>query len=84
MPCGGIYPMKGSEIGKFTTAQMPCWVCQKGNCDCFCDEWDTTIHSGCVESFLKTDEGQCVLDHGHVVAIMRDGQIVVLHEERTT
>lgn len=82
MPCGGIFPIKGSFIEPHNNPEWPCWQCNKGNCDVFCMEWDTPLHSACVEAFLKTEEGECVLGHGHAVVIL-DGEDreVVLHEE---
>lgn len=76
MPCGGIYP--GSPLnqrgpGKLDEKLMPsdggCWVCYKGGCEHFCDEWDTYIHARCVPEFLQTEEGQCVIQHGHIVIL---------------
>jgi hypothetical protein len=81
MPCGGIYPIAGSALEKFTNDKQPCWMCDKGSCDCFCDEWDTMIHSACVPAFLETDEGKIVLAHRHEVIVMRDGARVVLFGE---
>lgn len=72
MPCGGIYP-----TGKNA---FPCWHCGKIGCDLILIEWDSFLHSACVEAFLKTDEGQCVLDHGHAVWVIRDGKAVCLRE----
>lgn len=57
MPCGGIYPVSGLIY--------PCWVCDKHNCELFCEEWDTAIHKKCVDKFLETDEGKLVLNHEH-------------------
>jgi hypothetical protein len=62
MPCGGIYP-----IGRVDPC--PCLVCGELGTDHFCDEWDCYLHGRCVYPFLKTLEGQCVLDHGHTVII---------------
>lgn len=73
MPCGGIFP--GSLGGDPT-----CWVCHKYGCDLFCMEWDAVIHSECVPAFLETEEGQLVLEHGHEVIIIKDGQPFTLHE----
>lgn len=81
MPCGGIYPVKGTPFAEFVTPEMPCWFCDKGDCDCFCDEWDAVIHSGCVEAFLFTDEGKVILRHKHPVSILENGAVVVLFGE---
>ena len=84
MPCGGIYPIKGSWVEKVqkntSEAGKACWVCQKGDCDLFCDEWDTYIHSACVPAFLKTEEGAIVLTHHHSVIVIKDGQPHYLYE----
>lgn len=80
MPCGGIYPIKGSWAEKYIKPEMPCWQCNKGNCDLFCMEWDTPLHSECVEEFLKSEDGQVVLNHKHDVVILKNGEPHVLHE----
>lgn len=77
MPCGGIRPLLSRQ-----SSHYPCWVCNLKDCDLWCEEWDTPIHSRCVPRFLKTEEGKIVLDHGHGVQMMKDGKPVVLHEER--
>jgi hypothetical protein len=56
MPCGGIWPAMSGH---------PCWVCGEIGCDLFCEEWDTPLHKRCLGAFLKTEEGQCVIEHGH-------------------
>jgi hypothetical protein len=63
MPCGGVYPTK-ADMG-------PCWVCNKGGTDHFCDEWDTGLHGACVIPFLTmTEEGQLVWqNHKHSILI---------------
>jgi hypothetical protein len=85
MPCGGIYPIKGSALEPYLNSKHPCWVCDKGNCDLVLEEWDAVIHSECVEGFINdknNPEAQVILEHGHVVIILRDGKEVVLHEEK--
>jgi hypothetical protein len=69
MPCGGIYPIRqlDPEIRPIFEAHDRCWVCNKGGAKHFCDEWDTHIHARCVPKFLQTDEGECVILHGHEV-----------------
>ena len=70
MPCGGIYPLEQfPDIAKFVTDDQPCWVCGLGKCKHFCEEWDATIHARCVAKFLQTEEGACVIGHGHQVFI---------------
>jgi hypothetical protein len=68
MPCGGIYPIKGSwvvDLASFGTCYH-CGLDTNGN-DLWVEEWDAPIHSKCVDDFLKTKEGQIVLKHGHEV-----------------
>jgi hypothetical protein len=76
MPCGGIFPVytNGAVIDE------PCWFCNKRGCDLMCMEWDSVIHSGCVPKFLESEEGQIILNHGHQVIILKDGQPFTLHE----
>ena len=81
MPCGGIYPIKGSWAEAFMKPEMPCWQCNKGGCDLFCMEWDAVLHSTCVPAFLETDDGKIVLNHGHAVVVLKDDNPHVLHEE---
>ena len=69
MPCGGIYPIKGSMIEPYHKPEHPCWVCGKPDCTHFCEEWDTPMHAHCVAAFLLTEEGQCVIGHGHTVVV---------------
>lgn len=64
------------------TKQAPKDIPKEQLCDCFCIEWDAALHSECVPAFLESEEGQCVLEHGHQVEVWRDGKIVVLHEEK--
>jgi hypothetical protein len=73
MPCGGIYPIKGTWVEPIAAQrdeskpEQRCWVCGKGNTAHFCDEWDCYIHARCAVQFLQSEEGQCVIDHGHEV-----------------
>jgi hypothetical protein len=75
MPCGGIYPVKGSWIEQLPIGNNPpkCWQCQNSTStsppDHFCDEWDCFLHSVCVAPFLLSEEGQVVISHGHEVLI---------------
>lgn len=81
MPCGGIYP--GGPCGP--EDDYPCWVCREKECDLFCDEWDTPLHSRCVAKFLESDEGRIVLAHGHEVVIVGcNGAPVWLHYEKVS
>jgi hypothetical protein len=70
MPCGGINPTSGGAgtlADRILCTAGGCWVCDRGGCKHFCDEWDTYIHARCVPAFLSTEEGQTVIDHGHVI-----------------
>ena len=69
MPCGGIFPIKGSYIEKYYDPKHPCWVCGKPDCTHFCEEWDTGIHAKCVADFLKSEEGSCMTLHGHTIIV---------------
>jgi hypothetical protein len=61
MPCGGIYPIKASD--------KLCWACDKPGADHELVEWDSVIHGTCVREFLKTEEGQIVVHHEHLIQI---------------
>lgn len=65
MPCGGIYPI---TFGDFYV-RGECWHCGKSNpvLSHYCEEWDAFLHSECIDPFLKTKEGDIVLQHGHEV-----------------
>lgn len=73
MPCGGIYPIKGTWLEKYlrdeSKPESRCWVCQGEGASHFCDEWDCYIHARCVGSFLQTEEGYCLALHGHTVQL---------------
>lgn len=69
MPCGGIYPIEASD--------HPCWACNKPGANHELIEWDAVIHGACVRDFLKTDEGQIVVRHQHLIQIDNE----VLQEE---
>lgn len=62
MPCGGISPMKPD----FTDGGR-CFTCNETGSDLWVEEWDTGIHYKCLGTFLASDEGQCVLSHGHAI-----------------
>ena len=90
MPCGGIYPIKGTWVEPLVASEpgmkktLYCWQCQLSDPvpDHWCEEWDTALHGTCVEAFLKTEEGQCVLGHKHEVIVRLPGEEArVLHEE---
>jgi len=75
MPCGGIYPVvSGSDFDNMhgSSANDDCFLCGKEiekKDLMFCDEWDCYLHRDCVVEFLKTEEGQIVLRHGHQVVL---------------
>lgn len=60
MPCGGITPCTPQPRDR-------CWVCNEGGTDHFIEEWDAGLHYRCLGKFLSSDEGQVILDHGHVI-----------------
>ena len=62
MPCGGIHTYYDIGPGR-------CFLCGKDGADHFCEEWDCMLHAHCVVPFLDTDEGKCVIHHGHRVEI---------------
>ncbi len=68
MPCGGIYPY--SDTWK-------CWICQVKDTNLFCHEWDMPICIDCLPKFLESDEGRCMLNHGHGV-IIKHGECYTL------
>lgn len=66
MPCGGIWtPFPGSHW-----LQHPCFVCGAPDSELFCDEWDTPLHVRCLGKFLESDEGKCMLLHGHGIQVL--------------
>lgn len=72
MPCGGIYPIKGTWVEKYVAADRlknDCFQCGQVEPPIthFCDEWDCYLHEGCIDAFLQTREGKIVLEHGHEV-----------------
>jgi hypothetical protein len=72
MPCGGIYPAKGTWLEhSYSPTLSQCWKCyrmiEKLEEAYFCDEWDCWLHKDCIPEFLKTEEGQVVLAHKHEV-----------------
>lgn len=79
MPCGGIYPVQYHFSKDYIdkpplhgdTTPPKCFFCGKNEpkVDHFCDEWDCYLHRDCIDEFLKTDEGKCVLNHKHEVLI---------------
>jgi hypothetical protein len=88
MPCGGIYPIKGSFVEPIEAQADPahpmvCWTCGKSDPKptFWCEEWDTPIHRECIPEFLTTDEGRIVLNHGHMVYIPETPARTVQHSE---
>lgn len=81
MPCGGIYPKEGSWA-QHANAALGCYHCDLPCCELWCEEWDAPIHDRCVDAFLKTREGQIILDHGHEVVRLpqrRPGKTTYVH-----
>lgn len=74
MPCGGILPVGGEST-------VLCFLCRKKGADLFVLEWDANLHSGCVRQFLRTEEGQIVVRHRHVICFMENNALVTLQEE---
>ena len=73
MPCGGIYP---SEV----TPSYTCWYWGKPDTDHWVEEWDAPRHKACIAPFLKTEEGQIVIAHNHLIQI---GNCVLQEEGRS-
>ena len=73
MPCGGIYPVRGSWVEQLPNppgkVDIRCWQCGKSTPvpTHFCDEWDTFLHAECIDAFLNSEEGRVVMEHGHEV-----------------
>ena len=74
MPCGGIYPVSDAPV-------HPCWYCNELGADHFLEEWDSVIHKDCIAEFLKTEEGQIVVNHNHHIQI---GDVVLQKEGEST
>jgi len=83
MPCGGIYPVKRVPGDCPDPSADRCFYCSKAEpqVDHFVEEWDAYIHGPCVKPFLKTEEGKTVLNHGHSVRVLKNGEICTLSEE---
>jgi hypothetical protein len=72
MPCGGIWShcvaASGSIEDELDPSQGGCYICGRGGCCHFCDEWDCHLHARCAMKFLSdTEEGEIVIHHGHEV-----------------
>lgn len=73
MPCGGIWPAT-EEIKKYFNEhpEHDCLWCGKNVEEkdlMWCEEWDCYLHRDCVMDFLKGEEGQVVIKHGHQVIL---------------
>lgn len=68
MPCGGIVPIEVFPGAEWAGA-MVCWHCEKKvpMGAYFCYEWDCLLHEACIPDFLKSDEGQIIVLHGHTI-----------------
>ncbi len=75
-PCGGVWPCK--PLKEYISPDWHCFFCHKWEDkdgklpDHHCEEWDAMLHGGCVEEFLKTDDGKLVIDHNHLIQIYDD------------
>jgi hypothetical protein len=73
MPCGGIWPMAmggGGYVNEVRqTIDGGCFICQRGGCRHWIDEWETFIHARCVPQFLQTQKGKVVMAHKHTVIL---------------
>ena len=74
MPCGGIYPMLpavGNVTEELLLIDGGCWVCSKGGCFHFMEEWDTLIHARCAVKALAdpSSDTYLVVTHGHEVIL---------------
>jgi len=70
MPCGGIFPVKGSWVEYYSIHDLPhrCIYCDEiGGVTHFCEEWDGFLHAQCIDQFLMTEEGKIVVEHGHEI-----------------
>jgi hypothetical protein len=73
MPCGGIYPVKNLNAGSrdkiLIANEGGCWVCGRGGCHHFMDEWDTFIHATCAIKDLQNPDSDTflVVLHGHQI-----------------
>jgi len=47
-------------------------ISEPGHLDHFCAEWDGYLHSKCIPAFMKTDEGQIIIDHQHMLELGPD------------
>lgn len=68
MPCGGIYPVEESP-GFASRKETRCLMCDGADCELHCEEWDSDLHVRCLGSFLCSEEGQVVLNHGHEIYV---------------
>ncbi len=73
MSCGGITPIR--PLVEELSPAYKCLGCFKwldddnGTPDHFVEEWDGFLHGNCIEDYLKTDEGKCVIMHNHVIQV---------------
>lgn len=67
-PCGGIYPIKDSWLEPLVSCGE-CFLCNldTNTTDLWIEEWDAPLHRNCLETFMKTEEGQIIIKHGHSV-----------------
>jgi hypothetical protein len=68
--CGGVHPIKGTSVGiGISASQRICCVCEKDDAQHFCIENDSYIHARCALEFLRTKQGQVIIEHGHTVRL---------------
>jgi hypothetical protein len=72
MPCGGIYPVKGSWVEPYCGQDERCFHCGQPipSLDqmLWVEEWDAAIAKDHLNDFMATPEGQVIVKHGHAVA----------------
>lgn len=72
MPCGGIFPSKGSWTEPYFNPNFPCGYCGNPiadiNEELFVLEWDDVIHKKCLEGYKTTKEYNIIEQHGHTVS----------------
>jgi hypothetical protein len=74
MPCGGIWPASVENQTGGRAQNLLCWHCNKPKVDHCLEEFDSYIHGSCVHMFLRTEEGQIVVEHKHHIQV--DGTVL--------
>jgi len=60
-------PTKNSVVRYVAVDDNKCCLCRKPGALHFVEEWDDFIHARCVPDYLHTDDGRCIIEHGHDV-----------------